>query len=543
MCDKFKSWKVDATQVCLYLVSTIGDAAPTAAAVLSAINGVSLPVTWMATPERVPPNSYLIAVVPPSESSFLQSAASVSPHVRGVKMFSSLSALRLSSITGGSEFPVVDSPSKGLRVPFFDFSWDAPMTDCLPKLDTAAEFTFYKASFVTPEDALKENYNYAPASSCAPPWITWKQRLKTGGVPCAAKQFLGATVQVKDADDIAGISGYKLPWACFPELETCPTLFHSPYCGQGKSAISNGDLSDPRLFYELGMYCTLATLASHFRDVPEGCQRFYTQPPIAYGLVSISCIGYLVAFEWVGKQFMSFISQPFFLGSPSHKKAVSSLPNIDYSSLYCDVNMSGVKASAYFRDSNSSIDSVVWTMEPALLRDSDAPGRFYKILRASEFDAGYLRRLHSVYTAYAQACLDEADPMPSSLLKAQLLYGANQLCVSMPFIDGRDALQADFQNNRVVEALALAIVWLARHGLLFTDLRMPNVRIAAEDLCVLIDYDDMVILSSRPSTYDSFSSALCNHFASIPGYNYVGVSQLTPIGVAVKAHFSITSPG
>ena len=483
---------------------------------------------------KIIPGSFFIA---------LSNASSSEPPIpaaadRGVRTFASLSA-----VTVGRESYKVDSPSKGERVPIFSFSWDVPLTESLPKVDIAA-LASYKSSLETPEDALKENTNYALASAFMPSWVTAKPRAAIGGGTSAATQFMQSNAKVA-LERTAGIPGFTLPWVCIPELITCvDDQFLSPFCGEVKSAVSSGDVKDPRLFYELGMYCTLATLASLFRDVEKGHQRLYRQPPIAYGLAATSNVGYLVAFEWVGKQVMSIISQPFFLGSPRHKEAVESLPNIDFSSLYSDVNMT-CSVSAWKRTS-STIESVVWTTTPAkILGQSDAlPGRFYKFLRGSEFDESYLRRVRAVYTAYADACRDEADPMPSSLLQSQLLYGAGQLCVSMPFLEGRDAENADFDNTCVVEAIALAVTWLARHNLLFIDLRLPNVRIV-ENQAVLIDYDDMLVLPEPLSTFDSFKNAHCEYLAGVAGgFDYLGggAGELTPIGTAIEAQFKVTRP-
>jgi len=53
---------------------------------------------------------------------------------------------------------------------------------------------------------------------------------------------------------------------------------------------------------------------------------FYTRPPLGFAVVASPPMGWIVAVEWVGCLFVSPFSQPFFLGSASHKAAVGSLP-------------------------------------------------------------------------------------------------------------------------------------------------------------------------------------------------------------------------
>lgn len=88
--------------------------------------------------------------------------------------------------------------------------------------------------------------------------------------------------------------------------------------------------------------------------------------------------------------------------------------------------------------------------------------------------------------------------MPSALVPAQLRYGEFSLMVQMPFLVGREAEPAELhQDGPVVEQLAAAIVWLARDGLLYCDIRPANVIVAETGGALrasLVDYDDMMIL-------------------------------------------------
>jgi len=103
---------------------------------------------------------------------------------------------------------------------------------------------------------------------------------------------------------------------------------------------------------------------------------------------------------------------------------------------------------------------------------------------------------------------------------ARLLFGAGEVCVTMPFVGGRDAVDADLaEGGCAVLPVAEAIAWLARRGLVYVDLRPPNVRIEEEEeeeagaggplgsaaaatsqairrRVVLIDYDDLKVAAT-----------------------------------------------
>lgn len=102
--------------------------------------------------------------------------------------------------------------------------------------------------------------------------------------------------------------------------------------------------------------------------------------------------------------------------------------------------------------------------------------------------------------ADARAKAEEQDDglPPSSLLPARLWFGQWHVLVEMPFKYGRLAHPIELTTaGLVVEQVAAAIVWLARNGLVYCDVRPANV-IVAEDgpfpTVYLVDYDDMVLL-------------------------------------------------
>jgi len=245
-------------------------------------------------------------------------------------------------------------------------------------------------------------------------------------------------------------------------------------------------------------------------------------------------VGYLVAVEWIGKLFVSVVSQPFFLGSPEHKAAIAALPDRDYRDDVVDLNLGDVRVQSWSAQdpaglagtasdsAGSSPPSVLWSDESS--RGPDGSNIFFKIVLCSAFGPAYFERMFEAYESLAEAFSDEedneSDPVPASLVPARLLFGAGEVCVTMPFVGGRDAVDADLaEGGCAVLPVAEAIAWLARRGLVYVDLRPPNVRIEEEEeeeagaggplgsaaaatsqairrRVVLIDYDDLKVAAT-----------------------------------------------
>ena len=89
----------------------------------------------------------------------------------------------------------------------------------------------------------------------------------------------------------------------------------------------------------------------------------------------------------------------------------------------------------------------------------------------------------------------------------------------MPFVGTRAATDAETQApGCVLDALANALGWLARRGLLYVDIRAPNVCVedadassgtaAAPQRAWLVDYDDMLVLDAPLRSADALLHAL-----------------------------------
>lgn len=367
----------------------------------------------------------------------------------------------------------------GLSVFAMDSS---PHVDSLATLSQAKSLVrLHEAG--APTTLLAEEALYPISTAFVPEWVDVTPRpadLRLGAK--AASTLFGFSGRNPPPE----IPGFSLPWTCRPELLTSASQYHPAYGGEVKSAMSSQDKSGaPKLFDELVTYTTLGMVASLFRNVPPGFRRFFAHPPIGYGLVALAHVGYYVAIEWIGKLFVSVVSQPFFLGSPQHQAAVAALPDHDYEHDVVDLDIRNVPVLCW--PDGDSPPRVIWCCESA----SDE--KFFKIVSCNGYPVEHFERMFAVYAALSKAWDAPTAPAPASLVRAQLLFGAGEVCVTMPWVDGRDATAADLaENGCAVAAVAAAVVWLACHGLIYTDLRPPNVRITPSRI-VLVDYDDMVV--------------------------------------------------
>ncbi len=110
-----------------------------------------------------------------------------------------------------------------------------------------------------------------------------------------------------------------------------------------------------------------------------------------------------------------------------------------------------------------------------------------------------------------------------------MLFGAGEVCVKMPWVEGRDAEPADLADGGcAVEPVARAIVWLAQHGLLYVDLRPPNIRIAAHDRAYLVDYDDMDVCEPLTCAEELITALLHNPAQATIGWASEGGVRALP---------------
>jgi hypothetical protein len=395
----------------------------------------------------------------------------------------------------------VDSPSSQgggvLQKDLAVFTLDAaPQEPSLAALDQTRSLEALIASQLDPAALLHERNMHPLMTSFLPAWVRMQPRpahVSKGG-KSSKNLFI-----VKGAPP--NLPCIVLPWDCMPEILTSADVFHPAFNAEAKSVTSSGDAKASRLYDQLVTYITLGIVGSMFSTVPEGCRRFFTRPPVGYGLAALAHVGYVVAVEWVGRLFVSVVSQPFFLGSPEHYAAIAALPDCNYQDSYEDMVFAGIPVLTLFRDDD--IPRVTWRSEGA---EGD---EFFKVIGWNSYNAHHFKRMLQVYTALSaawNAC--PSDSLPTSLLRARMLFGAGQVCVKMQWVGGRNAEAADLADGGcAVEPVARAIVWLAQRGLLYIDLRPPNVRITSHDRAFLVDYDDMA-LCKPPTSAEELITAL-----------------------------------
>lgn len=460
-----------------------------------------------------------------------------------------------------TEERVVDSPTKTGAVPLqgdiacVDLS-AAPLSPGLVALSSASSLQHWHN--MTLAETLLEESAYPIATAFVPDWIVAQPRPAhlTKGCKAASTLFLNNDMPSP------GFLNTRVEWICKPELLTAPKeRFHAGFTGEIKSATSSAESKakgGPKLFEELLTYGTLSMLGSYFQGVPRGHHRFFSSPPRAYALVGLAHVGYLVALEWAGKVLGSVVSEPFFLGSPAHEAAVARLPDSHLTPV--DVCLDDIRVASWPEQADRAA-RVIWRTQPPppppppLLPPSPAASssappppstptplaeehyqhQFFKLIPDHAFEAPFFRRLHAAYERLGvawQQGKERGDPPPPALLPAQLLFSAGLVGVFMPWVgQGRSALRSELgAGGLALEPVVDALVWLARHGLLYTDLREPNVLVVVQQLqegeggeggggatataaaasarVVLIDYDDMLCLDVPPANGEELCTLL-----------------------------------
>jgi hypothetical protein len=379
---------------------------------------------------------------------------------------------------------------------------------------------------------LKEQTNYALAAMFLPHWVAPSQyaTASTLFLPKPPKSPSGGSGSARSPARILGPSlcAYELPWTARPELRvTVQHQQHPPFNGEVKSVISANEGPSPKLFDELVTYCTLAMVGSLFPNVSVDSRRYYREPPISYGLVGLAHVGYLVACQWVGKVFASVISQPFFLGSDEHEAEINGLQDLDYGPLCVDIDTSSVNVTM----ADDKKHRVLWTASPISDPLGSSSNSFFKLIQCDAYEAPYFRRLHAVYRKLRSESERHSD-RPQSVVSATLLYGRGEIAIVMPFRGDRDARDDDLQAvGPAVNDVAAAIIWLAKRGLLYYDLRLPNVRIDSDSgNAFLVDYDDVLVVDTPPAAFAEFVDVLAREGSrAFPDRDHEG-TYLSPPG-------------
>ena len=200
----------------------------------------------------------------------------------------------------------------------------------------------------------------------------------------------------------------------------------------------------------------------------------------------------------------------------AHATAVARLPDCDLSGDFFDIPGDAVSVAAWPDDDGSFCGpraAVIWRIEEPAADAAVDDAAFFKIIRGDAFDAAFFRRLAATYAALGTAVAEAGAARPAEIVPAELLFGAGEVCVRMPWARGRDAVLGDLSDGgSAVAPVVRAVVWLARRSLLYVDLREPNVRVDdATGAVALVDYDDMILLEAPPATVDELRELLQEH--------------------------------
>lgn len=325
-------------------------------------------------------------------------------------------------------------------------------------------------------DIMSEDFLYPLATAFTPPWVEATRRPR--GTDQTAVDVFG------DPIIPGGPFRLTLPWGCKPELFTRTAAGTVPFNGELKTA------GNRRTFDGVAGYVLLGMAHSLF-NAPADTWRFYARPPVGYGIVGYLFAAHYVTIEMVGQLFVAPLSKPFILKSRDHQVAAEALPPIDFGAPI-DYKRSSLALAAEERTSSP----VVWTAAPAA-----EDGMFLKFLSVSTpHVVGRFDSIYKLYRRYSQLPVER----PAALLPAQMLFGFLCVAIRMPFKQGRHpSLTELWGDPSVLNPVAEAIAWLLRQGILYTDVRPPNVIVVEGAAAAaappapevyLIDYDDAVLL-------------------------------------------------
>ena len=322
---------------------------------------------------------------------------------------------------------------------------------------------------------------------------------------------------------------WSLPGECYPELHVRGIVqpdspagrFVPGYSGELETSGDKHGLEQAVFYAVMDMTRIFFPAQRDDGGQVAPCKpRYFHRPPVAYALVAFPHVGYYVAIEMIGKLLVSPISAPFFLGSDEHRAAANALPAVQYAPPLDELNSwEDLRWSQY--PPGARYPDVLWTVQN---------GTFFKVVQASALPGAAFASMHRVYSHLADALASAADRPASLPASVKLMYGANQVLVTMPAVvgqtctDDNDVLLA----GEVLNAVADAVVWLARHRIVYVDLRAPNVirstPISAArtpgdaqpaPAACLVDFDDCLLADAPVVTLEDYATYLQQYRASV----------------------------
>ena len=358
----------------------------------------------------------------------------------------------------------------------------------------AAAFTALVKQCEGARGIMAEQACYAHAVAHLP---VFAERVGTAAGDMAAVTLFSTTALHTTAWTFAG--------ACKPELHVRARI------GAGEPDLRpafNGELKsagDKRALEQAAYYTAMDMVRVFFPATDGGrvpcARRFFSRPPVGYALVGFPHVAYFIALEWVGKLLVAPVSAPFFIGSDAHRAAAEALPDVRY-----DPPVLLPERLAWL------------TPEAADARDRTAwcvtDGVFRKLVRGDARSGAGFAAMHSAYARLA-AILGAAPPQLHLVRHVRLAYGAHEVLVEMPAVAGCEAADADVTRaGPLLTAVAASVVWLARQGVVYTDLRGPNVLVDNDSGAPwLVDFDDCLAVGQSVTTLVEYKA----HLAASPG--------------------------
>jgi hypothetical protein len=245
-------------------------------------------------------------------------------------------------------------------------------------------------------------------------------------------------------------------------------------------------------------------------------RRYFTSPPLGFASVGFPHVAYIVALEWIGKLLVSPLSQPFILESEQHAACMAGLPDMRYQE---PVELEEAFAAALWQfpaePQPSLLGRVCWHV---------GSGLFYKLVRGDARTAAQFARMARAYTALSErrfhpegsaaSSAQQRPPALGGLTGLRLLYGAHEVLVEMRALSGRPCSDAEVTSSSssssgqgVLQQLAEGLAWLAVRGVVYTDLRGPNVLLDGT-LAQLVDFDDCIVVERGVCSVAGFKAAL-----------------------------------
>ena len=475
-CACFTHWRLHANQVRIHLAAGPGEE-PSDEAISAALARADLPVTT-----HVPSGAWLVAA--PTASAAAALAACPGFHAGALP-----------------RAPARHVPREGFLADDLVGLLCAPATLPCDATVAAAFARQLQRAGGDARELAQGTAAHASAASLLPAFA------EQGGGAAATAQCSGAWV----------LSPTQSP-VCEPALDvqaaTSAALPLRPgFGGQVKSAADCQALGQAAYNTALDMTRVFFPAA----DARTPCaRRYFTTPPLGFALVGSSHVAYIAALEWVGKLLVSPLSQPFVLESAQHAAALAALPDARYQA---PVELGAAAAAAPWQLSDGGPGSVCWQVDAAA-------GVFRKVVRGDARSAAQFARMARVYAALAgqsfQACgggggggggaQQQRPEALRGLAGLRLLYGAHEVLVEMRALRGRPCSDAEATGSEgrgaLLQGIAAALAWLAVRGVVYTDLRGPNVLLEGEQQPQLVDFDDCVVVEGGVRSVRGFKGAL-----------------------------------